>query len=373
MLSILSSKSGTLCQKVSCGLMKEKLSGLATGIGSLPHKDEGEALNLIATSFPLFPHWPQLPQKGEKEGFSLQYLAPLLKFGLLNSNNGRTPFFCTDLSNWLSLLTQFYEHCFSIEEGEASLDLFAFSPESASGFYAFLNQWGKGDKGAKFVKGQISGPVSLGFAVTDSEGRASFYDDELRGILVEALTLHARWQVRLLHNLKAAPVLFIDDPGIYAYGQSNYIALSKESIQDSLRLLIDAIHAEGALAGIHCCAGVDWSLLFELPFDIVSFDAYTHFTSVQVCASSLVNFLENDGYLAWGIVPASEAVWKESSASLKKLWEQKISKLVKQGVPENLLYKQSLFTPSCGAGTLDRALSEQIYRLTAELGKRAGF
>jgi hypothetical protein len=41
--------------------------------------------------------------------------------------------------------------------------------------------------------------------------------------------------------------------------------------------VVDAIHTDGGLAGIHVCANTDWSLVLESGADIVNFDAYAYF------------------------------------------------------------------------------------------------
>ena len=63
--------------------------GLATGIGSLPFLEPGEALELIWQYLPDIPHWPQLPQRGSSEGFVNQFLNPLVEAGLLAAEIGR--------------------------------------------------------------------------------------------------------------------------------------------------------------------------------------------------------------------------------------------------------------------------------------------
>lgn len=59
-----------------------KPHGLATGLGSLPHQDSDEAVNFVLSYFPEAPYWPQLPSRGETEGFLIQCIAPLIKTGL---------------------------------------------------------------------------------------------------------------------------------------------------------------------------------------------------------------------------------------------------------------------------------------------------
>lgn len=52
--------------------MKE-LSGLATGIGSLPHTDAEEAVDLVLKYCPQVPFWPQLPRRDAREGMIAQF------------------------------------------------------------------------------------------------------------------------------------------------------------------------------------------------------------------------------------------------------------------------------------------------------------
>jgi hypothetical protein len=62
---------------------------LATGIGSLPFVDPEEALDLISGELPDMPHWPQLPQRGEREHFVYQFLQPLVDCGILTAELSR--------------------------------------------------------------------------------------------------------------------------------------------------------------------------------------------------------------------------------------------------------------------------------------------
>ena len=48
-------------------------NALATGIGSLPHKDPNDACRLICDFFPEIPFWPQLPKRAPLENMYMQY------------------------------------------------------------------------------------------------------------------------------------------------------------------------------------------------------------------------------------------------------------------------------------------------------------
>ena len=69
-----------------------------------------------------------------------------------------------------------------------------------------------------------------------------------------------------------------------------------------------------------------------------------------------------------GIVPTDNNAWNETADSIRRRLTETISELVKRGVDEELLRRQSMITPSCGTGTLPRDLAEHIYKLLSELG-----
>jgi methionine synthase II (cobalamin-independent) len=343
----------------------EELYGLATGIGSTPHTVPGEALDLIFTYLKQIPHWPQLPRRGAAEGFSAQYLTPLLKRELIAFNDTGSPCFTAADPRWDERSCRFYEMLLD----EANLPEFAFPPDAAAGFYAFLAGRDRFTGETRCVKGQISGPVTVGFQVADPQGRPAFYNDALREILVKTLAEQARWQALALRELGLPVLIFIDDPGIFSYGSSAAVGLGRAEIQAGLTEIIEAVRAAGGLTGVHCCAGPDWSLLLELPLDLVSFDAYGYFPSLQVYGEALDRFLAAGGALAWGLVPASEQAMAEDASSLLRLLNQKVAALAAGGVDEARLRRQLIITPSCGLGTRPQELAERVYSLTAALAE----
>ncbi len=349
--------------------MDKKLSGLATGIGSMPHQQAAPALSLIYKSLPHIPHWPQLPAAGEDEGFIRQYLSPLIERGLVVEASGRSPYFQTDAEGWLEMLTEFYTDVLADQEDQ-TIASFAFPLSSAAGFYSFLEHLrceGTGD--AIYLKGQVTGPVTMGFQITNENMQPAFYNDELRDIIVRSLALQIRWQIRTLAAYGLPVIIFIDDPAIYGYGQSTFVGLSREAIQQSLIPLIEAAKEERALIGVHACAGVDWSLLFELPFDFVNIDIYNYFTSLLVYSSELNNYLARGGSLAWGVVPTSAEVESESAHSLLERVEGHMLTLEKKGVDGGRLRSQLLFTPGCGTGSLPVDYAEKAYCLLMEISE----
>lgn len=349
--------------------MEQGFFGLATGIGSMPHTEAKPALDIIFERLPDVPHWPQLPAAGEEEGFIRQYLTPLLERNLVVESPGRSPYFATGAEDWLERLTAFYTEVLDETNPNAAAP-FGFPQSAAAGFYAFLTRLQKeGPGAARYIKGQLSGPVTMGFQVTDEKLQPAFYRDELRDILVRSLVLQVRWQARTLKQFGLPVILFIDDPGVYGYGQSTFVGLSRDAIQESLRPLIDAAHEEGVFVGVHACAGVDWSLLFELPFDLVNIDVYHYFTSLLLYAGEFNAYLARGGALAWGLVPTSDEVERETPQTLLARLEDYFASLGKKGVAAEAMRRQLLFTPSCGTGTLSVPQSETVYHLLQEICK----
>ncbi len=349
------------------------LYGSATGIGSMPHDNPARALELIKETLPFGPHWPQLPGLGREEGFLRQYLNSLEAMGLIDLEKGGTPLFCNLEKDWPEKAAMFYEiylNCRGKEKKDAELSLFTFSRDNASGFYKFLEEkWASLSCKPHYLKGQLAGPLSIGLQVNSGNGTAAFYHDDLRDIINKALVLTARFQVRSLKKFSIPVVIFIDEPLLFAYGQSPYISLSREHILQSLEEVAAAIREEGAYVGVHCCSGGDWSILFQLPLHLVSFDAYNYFDSMLVYSEELDGFLEKGGCLGWGLVPTSEMIENEDTGSLKEKFLESTERLSRRGVSSELLTRQYLLTPSCGTGTLTMAQCEKAYRTTAQLQK----
>ncbi|HAU31815.1 MAG: hypothetical protein XD78_0246 [Desulfotomaculum sp. 46_296] len=340
------------------------INGMATGIGSLPFLDEYEAANFVLERLPKIPHWPQLPGKGEQEGFVFQYLYPLVKSGLLNIKDGQA-YFDTAHPDWIDRLAVFYSLFLEAESGDPeALEQFSFPRSAAAGFYAFEELISKkGLPEAVYFKGQLTGPLTVGFQIKDEKGRPAYYDEQLRDLLVKSLAVHARWQAKKLAALGRPVIVFIDEPAIRVYGQVSYITISGEMIQNDLSAIVKSIHEAGAFAGVHSCDEVDWSLLFGIDLDIVNLDVYSYGDSLLHCADELKKFLDRGCVMAWGIVPTNENAFKVTDDSLflllKKLWQE----LAARGIDIEVIEKQSMITPACGTGLLSKELTERIYQL----------
>jgi len=345
-------------------------AGLATGIGSLPYMETAPALPLIFEHLPRIPHWPQLPRRGKMEGFVFQFLGPLIECGLLVADD--RPYFDTGHPAWTERLTEFYTTYLAGEAGDPdALELFAFPPEAAAGFYAFVEAVKTLPlEGVHYFKGQLAGPLTIGFQIKDAAGRLVYYDEQLRDLIVKTLALHARWQAKKLAELGRPVIIFVDEPAAGVYGQSAFITVTREMVKKDLNAIFEAIHSNDSLAGVHSCAAMDWTILYESMVDIVNLDVYNFGRSLLPFARETGEFLERGGAMAWGIVPTYEVAFEEDEASLLQKLDELWGELGRHGVSRALLHRQALVTPACGAGLLSFELAERIYRLTGKISAK---
>ena len=338
-------------------------------IGSLPLEDHAEALDLVLRHTPAIPLWVQLP-RNRQEGMISQFLPGMP--GVAGSAGKES--IRTDEADFDAALLGFYEEYIAVTEGEQPLaaSRFAMAPDTAEGFFAFLERIPHVSPPPAAVKGQVTGPITLTTAVSDQDGAAIFYDERLRDAAVKLIALRAKWQAGRLAELGCPVIVFLDEPALAGFGTSEFTSISRAEVLACLGEVIDAVHEEGALAGIHVCANTDWSLVLESGIDIVNFDAYSYFDRVVLYADSLRRFVEGGGIVAWGIVPTSrsEDIDAESVDSLFERFEDQLRQAVAVGIDRDRLLRQSLITPSCGTGAVDRGRAEKVLALTGALSAR---
>ncbi len=339
----------------------------AIGIGSLPHTEIPAAFELVSRTCPHWPHWSQLPQRSKEQGFVMQYVQPLVKAGLLQTEG---LCFARNTPDWSYNLSHFYEIYAAFQANDSqALDFFSLEPDAFSSLDYFLTNLTARFPSAEGVKGQISGPLSVGLQIKDECGQAAFYDKALRDLLVKCITAQGVLQARKLKSTSLPVLLFIDDPCLFFLGDPAHNALTREAAAAALLEIIHPLKSLNVKVGVHVCAPADWSILFALPLDVVSFDAYTYFDSMKEQAQYLQDFLLRGGKLAWGLVPTSEEAWQTTAAGLAQLFEQQCSALQACGLDVSLLRRNIIWTPSCGTGMLEQELARHIYHLLTELAQ----
>lgn len=333
-------------------------------LGSLPEMDDDRAFDLVMAYSPAIPNWSQMPGGNKAEGMVAQFASGLPGLrrhqGSLTLNN-------TDAAFHDEMLL-FYETYLNMASNSTGLDdgFFALSPDTARGFFAFMERLDGMTEAPRAVKGQITGPFTLGTAIKDLSGVAIFHDDTLRDMVAKMLSMKARWQVDQLASKGFPVIFFIDEPALTGFGSSEFISVSREVIVDCLSELVNTIHQAGGLAGIHVCGNTDWSMLMATGTDLLSFDAYTYFDRLILYQDALVEYINAQKYLAWGIVPTTHTgtIEKETVLSLTNRFRSQIERLSALGIDPSGVLRQSLITPSCGTGALTPGYAEKVLKMT---------
>ena len=333
-----------------------KLKVLATGIGSLPHKDIDAALDLIFKYVPNIPFWPQLPKRDIREGMVAQFSEnlPCLKV----AHEGL--FF--DPANKDEALEIFYERIIT-----NNTDHFKISPDFALGLHKFYQRLQKTNlKEIEFIKCQITGPFTFAASIKDDKGTALLHDPVLMQVIIKGLVMKALWQIKLFQQFGKRIILFIDEPYLGCFG-SGYTPINREDVVKGLTELTASLKSPELLLGVHCCGNTDWSIFTDITsIDIISFDAFAYLEKLLLYPKQLKWFLNRGGILCWGIVPTQEFTGKENALMLSHNIENGINILVSKGLNKDLLLENLLISPSCGLGTLDVDTAERIIKLLSE-------
>ncbi len=335
---------------------------IATGIGSLPTTDPDEAAALSLRYLAEAPIWPQLPQKNFREHMDGQYSETLPGLRL---DAVKKRFYFDTSKDLTPELEKFFERYIEKDYG-----FFRLTEEYAAGFYAFLRALSKGlPPGARFIKGHITGPLTAGISYKDETGRDIIHNEVLFDAVVKGLAMKAAWQIRELKQFGRPVIIFIDEPAMESLG-SAFSAVSSEVVAEKLNEIIDVIHEQGGIAGIHCCGNADWPMLFRTRIDIVNFDAFGYMEKVMLYPEDIKKFLNRGCALAWGIVPAGAFTGSETADMLIAKLETGMKRLEKNGIPRRTILRQCLITPSCGMGSLTQDKAEAILKLLRDVSDR---
>jgi len=331
------------------------LSSLATAIGSMPHKDVDYAIRFILENFQnSIPFWPQLVNLGFNENMYAQFSE-----GLPNITIEEEKIFF-DIKSGINSDTFF--------ENIDNLEYFRISEGFACGLDKLIKYLKKEGLKFNYLKGQITGSITFGLKVTDQNLKSSIYNDELAEIIKLHLSKKALWQVDKLKDFCNKVIIFIDEPYLSSVG-SAYVQIERDFVVENLNYIIGEIKGSGALAGIHCCANTDWTILLETEVDIINFDAYDYFGEFSLYLKELKDFLARGGIIAYGIIPASEKIQDETTELLFKKLNDEFRILINSGLNENKVLSQFILTPSCGVGSLREDLAEKILQITHKLSQ----
>ena len=324
-----------------------------TLIGSLPYADAKTAIDIITDGRIACPAWPQLPSLGYSESMYVQTGEHLP--GLRVDSKEKK--IIVDLDCYDP--TEIYEAIIT-----ENVDHFKHSEKYHKGFYELLKRNLTKYSG---IKGQVTGPISEGLQVQDTNGRSAIYDESYSEIIRKTVNMTARWQSRELLKHNSNVIMFFDEPSLSLLG-SPFASISTD---DAASWINESMDVPDCKKGIHCCGNTDWPMVFSMNVDILSFDAYSYAHTLAMFPKELNEFLERGGTLSWGLIPSSdEGIEIETSDSLVNIFETNIDLMEKKGISRKMIAEQSMITPQCGLGGMSPENVNKAFTLLHEVSEK---
>ncbi|MDD1718277.1 MAG: hypothetical protein LUO88_04295 [Methanoregulaceae archaeon] len=329
--------------------------GIATGIGALPHTDPAAGCDAVRRIFYEFPYIPTFPRRGICETIvfndSSRLPGRIIREGKLLVDSGR------DLSSEMEQIYLDYVECNTAPYG--------LNPRYATGFFGMMKE---PLPEARWLKYQVTGPVTFGMQVVDAGKRPIYYDEQFADVLPKMLGLRAKWcetEMKARTGIEET-VIVLNEPYFSSLG-SSVIPIDRGSVESGWHDIATLL--EGGL-GVHCCANTDWEFVMSLLPSVLSFDAYQNARELLLYKDALCEFLEAGGIVAWGIVPADYQVFSKETPESLYLRYMEIRSSATEIVSEDLFDSNSLITPSCGIQFADEAGSVAIMEAARAVSDR---
>jgi hypothetical protein len=341
---------------------------LATAVGSMPHAEADPALEIVLANLPEAPIWPQLSGRGLNEQMEIQYSEGMPR-RTIDRDKGRMYFDTSgDYSEEFAEFYEAYMLAMDPDEGTGDCSAMAISADYAAGLFALEEKLKARGGQLPYVKCHTTGPCSFALTIVDENKRALYYNEEFRDVVVKALAMKCRWQVQRFKPYARDVICFIDEPILAGFGSSTYVSVKRDDVVAILSEVVEAIHADGGLAGMHCCGNTEWSIPIDAGADIVNFDAFEFGETIAMYPEAVKAHLAAGRALAWGVVPTSAAVRDQTVDTLVEHYETMTRNLAdKAGIDLATIYDQTVLTGSCGTGSMEPDLAARVFELTGAL------
>lgn len=327
--------------------LRELAPGSATGIGSWPGTEPGEAARIVLGELGVLPHLVELPARGPG--------ADLV---------GRTAALLVDLavevvaSGYRVVARPGRDHRRARDLVRHDLDALEEAFERAGATPAA-------------VKVQLAGPWTLCAALELRTGHRVLTDAgavaEFSASLAEGLARHSSEVAR---RLGVAVVVQLDEPSLPAVlagslptvsGLATISAVAEPDAEAALRTVLAA--APGASV-LHCCAdAVPVTLLRRAGADAVAVDLSRLRTQDL---DGIGELFQDGGVLLAGLVPSTDPA---RPPSLRELAEPALRLVDRLGFSREVLATHTLVTPRCGLSGASPQWAQRALALSVELGR----
>lgn len=323
-------------------------------LDSLPYTSAQQALETSRKYAGVLLAWPQLPNRSYRERALVQ--SSLGFPGLTIEEHGARVF--VQRAQAEARLDEL-----ALAYLENALSYAALGEDSGAG----LVELGRRPEylvGARALKGQLLGPISLAAQLTDERQRPLLYDDTLLAALGQHLRLRAIWQEARLGDLLGTTIICLNEPFLDVIGLP-FVPIDWETA----RMYIDEVFS-GIIGckGLYASGSVDWTQVLNTSVELIIADVYHHSAALIGAAAALPEFMERDGVVGFGIVPAdADELSRATPATLVHQLSRLIESLSAAGVPTEILTRQAVISTSGSLGRLDIVEAERALQLVAEV------
>jgi hypothetical protein len=264
----------------------------------------------------------------------------------------------------------FYSKYLEVIEGGRADDFFV-GPEYGNGIHVLLERLASSGQKKKFIKVQVTGPLSFALTVTDENRKPIFYHPLFKDVAIKAMGLKAIWLVEKFSPYAEKVIVFLDEPSLSAYGSSAFLGVSAADVTEALDDVISMVAQRGALTAIHCCGNTDWGLLMDSSIRAINFDAVDYMDSMAIYPQKLNDFMARGGVLAWGAVPNTSKVMEEDAHTVIQRIRNGAELLISKGVSREALTSKLIVTPACGCAGLKVSETQKVYKIMNDLDSRS--
>lgn len=312
-------------------------NGQSVGIGSLPHRDAAAAASFTFSEFAV-PTVPALPRRSPAESLIAQALV-----GMPGVSSGPYGSLAVDPAH-------------AVDDTAVETDL---GGDAFVGLDAFCELAGRIGHDGSPVKWQFVGPVTLGVALR----RAGLDEDRAFDVALRTVREHlAAMSTALTGALPASPqMVVLDEPALDQLMHEDFPVPPDEAV-DKISGAMAALPSS-SVRGVHCSGAVDLATMLATGPSVISIAADPR---VADWAGYLARYLEQDGLIAWGVLPDGGPVPMSSGRAwrrLSDLW----CELVQRGCDPVRLRRQALVTPTTGLGNHSESVARRLARVTADV------
>jgi len=313
-------------------------AGIATGVGSLPHRNASQAAASVLRCLPDLPAAPQLPARSAYEQMIAQSLRGVAGVAVDGAGHVRVD---------------------GAFDAAAAYDV-NLDAEGDAGLLAFVDVAASAPRPPRRVKAQLTGPLTLGTALA----RAGVPPDAAFAFGARASRVRARAIEALFEAaLPGTPlVLFFDEPALVLW-RDERAPLDRELATD---ILSTALASLACVGGVHVCGAGDLRMALAAGPHVVHLDvdALCFDDSISLC-----RFIDGGGWVAWGAVPTHGPIGEHPAPLWKNLLDV-WCELTRRGCDAVRLRTQALVAPACGLAGHGVSQAERAMLLARELGNR---